>query len=366
MNPKIITSSKRLKIFQINIQCISNKINNLEVLLIEEKPDIVSIAEHWSVKENIELMRLSDYKLVSYYCRTSHKNGGTAIYVKNTLRATNIDVSQLSEELNCEVCAVKISGEDLKVGVISVYRSPVGDFNLFLDKLTSVVQKCTDQTNSLFLCGDMNVDFNSMDSRPKSRFSDFLQCFNLNITSFEPTRIFTDISGKTSISLLDYILTDVDLKSCKTRIFEAHLADHKVVSLDYYYSMKSISSCDSVDKIRYVRQVTQKNLEELNVLIKNTSFEDVYVNSDIDFCFDTFVNIIKEAFTECCPLKRFFTKKGSKPWLSREIKQASLHLKDIYWLHSNIRSVESLKMYRTAKADYNQLLETSKKKYTLT
>lgn len=89
----------------------------------------------------------------------------------------------------------------------------------------------------------------------------------------------------------------------------------------------------------------------------------MFVSSDIDFSFEVFINVIKEAFTDCCPLKRIFTKNALKPWLSPEIKQASLRLKDIYWLHSNIRTVQSLSMYKTAKADYNQLLETSKKQY---
>lgn len=329
--------------------------------MAEEQPDILSIVEHWCVEENIKLMILPGYVQVAYFCRLSHRNGGTAVYVKNGLKASDFNVSNLSEEMNCEICGVKIIANNLKLGVFSIYRSPMNDILAFLDKLTYVLQQCIHRVDSMFLCGDFNIDINKIDSKTKNLFVDFLNCFDFKITCFEPTRVFTDISGRTSSSFIDYILTNTDLKSCKTRVFEANLADHKVISLDYYY----VSAEKKVDKkTQYVRDISQNNLNTFNMSIHDTIFADIYGESDVDVCFQTFVNTIRYVFEECCPLKRVCGEKDySRGWITTEIRESSHHLKNLFWLHSNLKNFNSLQLYKSAKKEYNQLVNNTKSNY---
>jgi len=53
--------------------------------------------------------------------------------------------------------AVEIPDYDLIV--VCVYRSPDGDFSIFLRSLESVIQKVQVRKRWLILCGDWNINF---------------------------------------------------------------------------------------------------------------------------------------------------------------------------------------------------------------
>lgn len=362
--PKSTTNvcNNAIKISLINVQCISNKLNIVQVFVADERPDVLCVVEHWCVEEKIKLMNLPGYIQVAYFCRVEHRNGGTAIYVRESLKATELDISKLSSEIHCDVCAVKVTINNHKIGIFSVYRSPAGDFNIFVNTLMYTVQQCVDKLDSLFICGDLNVDYNKTTIRLRNQFRDFLDCFDLKITSFEPTRIFTDSSGNTYSSLLDYILTNVDLKLCKTRTFEPNLADHKAISLDYDNCTLPVRTHSN--EWRYIRNVSQDSLNKLSSRIREENFASLYAKSSVDDSFEIFLNTIKFLFEECCPLKRVGSSLNRlNGWITPEIKKYSLFLKDLYWLHSNIRTPRSLQIYKTAKLEYNNLLERTKRKF---
>lgn len=196
-----------------------NKMNMLSILFSEKSPDIVSIVEHWCDPDGMATMVIPGYKLVSYFCRTSRKHGGTAIYAKIGLRVSDLCISGLSQELESEFCAVKFVLGGVKFGVISVYRPPTGDIQVFLDKTSYILEQCQSIVDNIFLCGDLNIDFSKNGCRLRSLLIDLLDCFNLNVTNLEPTRVFVDRNGRITATKVDYILTNVTTGSCSTTVF---------------------------------------------------------------------------------------------------------------------------------------------------
>lgn len=63
-----------------NVQCLSNKVLILDVALEESKSDFLLLSEHWLNIDQLFQIRLSNFLLVSAFCRSILKHGGVAIF----------------------------------------------------------------------------------------------------------------------------------------------------------------------------------------------------------------------------------------------------------------------------------------------
>ena len=79
---------KFVNIMPQNIQCLRNKIPELDILINNNisNIDILCVTEHWLRKSEYSFYILPNYQLASIFCRTTHRGGGTAIYIKNDLK----------------------------------------------------------------------------------------------------------------------------------------------------------------------------------------------------------------------------------------------------------------------------------------
>ncbi|KAL3289998.1 hypothetical protein HHI36_023376 [Cryptolaemus montrouzieri] len=264
---------------QLNVQCLTNEINNLDVLLAQVKPDIFSIAEPWCTFDNLRVMSLRNYVQAASFCRPSRGHGYVVLYVRSNLQVDDVGISDLSKEMEFEFVAVKFILSGVEIIVVSAYRPPSGDFQVF---------------------------------------------------SLVPTRVYTNVGGSTSSSKNDYILTNADIDSYETKVFEAHIGDHKALSLVYCFK-NSINKNSPVVKLMKTRNITPRSLDRLVDAVSNVSFEHIYASSDVDFSFQSFIDIVKASITYCC-LAKFtrYTTNLAKNWISGEVKQASVELKKLY------------------------------------
>ena len=76
----------------LNIQSLRYKVDELLVLLDScDYPSAVLICEHW-LRVN-ESVFIDNYQVVSSFCRSVFKNGGTLVLVKDSFLSENIFVS---------------------------------------------------------------------------------------------------------------------------------------------------------------------------------------------------------------------------------------------------------------------------------
>ena len=69
-----------------------------------------------------------------------------------------------------------------------MYRSPDGDFSVFLRSLESVIKKVQVRKRRLILCGDWNINF-MQESRRLRDVQELLSLHNLVNTVRSPTRV---------------------------------------------------------------------------------------------------------------------------------------------------------------------------------
>lgn len=91
------------------------------------------------------------------------------------------------------------------------------------------------------MCGDLNLDF-IKSSLQKQLLLDLLDSYWLKVDSGGPTRVFTNLKGKTTTSQIDYIITNLNLDELENEILETHFSDHKALLLKFW--MREPRTCN--------------------------------------------------------------------------------------------------------------------------
>jgi exonuclease III len=137
--------------------------------------------------------------------------GGVSIFVKKNLKFNQLKKLHHCNEQDIECCFVPLESKHSNIYVLAVYRAPTSDFDLFLNKLESIIDYLYKPTAEFVICGNININYLTESYHKKCQNS-LLESFNLmSIVSF-PTRIqnysntaidnvFIDSSRKEHISI---------------------------------------------------------------------------------------------------------------------------------------------------------------------
>ena len=110
------------------------------------------------------------------------------MFISNNIRSCVINrINDLSIEQHAEFAAVKISDQDIVI--ISFYRSPKGNVDIFLERLENALEFITlNHKNRVVLCGDFNIDVNVYNSK-LNQFLNILEQFDFHYINNLPTRL---------------------------------------------------------------------------------------------------------------------------------------------------------------------------------
>lgn len=155
-------SGKCLNILHQNIQCIKNKLPEIELFInsLTKVPDVICFSEHWMNKDEIQFLKIPNYRIISGYARENFIHGGTAILIRDNI--TDFDnvqwITNLSVEKEIEVsCAIS---NTRKMIILTVYRTCLGDAQIFLRKIEQILYEINMKFNKydVVLCGDFNIN----------------------------------------------------------------------------------------------------------------------------------------------------------------------------------------------------------------
>jgi hypothetical protein len=121
------------------------------------------------------------------YCRIIHKNGGVCIFIHSSIKFNNVSVAKYCVEKDIEACAIKLILTNIKIIVLAVYRSLIGNFNKFLRKL-DILNIFHNNKSKFIICGDVNINYSENCDR-RQQLDALLSTYNLIGTVNFPTRI---------------------------------------------------------------------------------------------------------------------------------------------------------------------------------
>jgi endonuclease/exonuclease/phosphatase family metal-dependent hydrolase len=223
----------------------------------------ISFYEHWLKPDELAYTHIDNFFIASSYCRPHAKHGGVLILLKKGIKSVpRQDINKLSKEVDCELCAIEIPSWI----IVTVYRSPLGNFEDFITIFTAVCELLAKNKNkNVIITGDFNIDINK-DNAKKNSFIDLLNSYALHLNVKDNTRVCS-----TSSSCIDNIITSIYNK-VDVDVLDPHLSDHYAIFLDMQYIEKI-----KVDSVTWTRQMTTNNIKNFCENLDRVDWE--FVNS---------------------------------------------------------------------------------------
>jgi exonuclease III len=309
-----------LTVLHQNIQCISNKLLDIDLVLKSrvENIDVLCFTEHWMKEDYLNLIKIEQYKLVSHFSRKKYNHGGSCIYVKNSIITKEVNCIQgLSVEKDFEMSMTEVVDYDYII--VCIYRSPDSNFRIFLKNLVVVLQKIQLRNKKLLLCGDWNINF-MLDNIRLQELQILLESYGMMNTVRYPTRITPSTE-----SLIDVIVTDKGNPELRASVVYLGLSDH----LAQIAGMSSGKGNKKI-KIVYRRQFTKNRVEEFKNLLSQETWNEVSDCSDVNLSLKAFLDNFLYSFDVAFPYKRVkLREKVNKRWLSKGLIISSNRMKTL-------------------------------------
>jgi hypothetical protein len=149
-----LSKGNYFNIFHQNIRSLKEKHHELLSHLFPNLPHVLCLTEHHLKAFELQSINIDHYIMGAQFCRTNYAKGGVVIYAHNSLCLTAINLSKYCVEKDIEICAVKLEVQSMVFCIITVYRSPLGNFTRFLETLDAVLQSLYSPTLGIIICED--------------------------------------------------------------------------------------------------------------------------------------------------------------------------------------------------------------------
>ena len=134
-------SDQVLRIYHQNICGLGSKTNDLLISLYPNLPHILCLTEHHLRPFQLQLITMDSYILGAEFSRQSFLKGGACIFIQKHLPFSIINIEKFCKAKELEACALRLDFLSFKICVITVYRSPNGDFQSFIKGLDNIINK---------------------------------------------------------------------------------------------------------------------------------------------------------------------------------------------------------------------------------
>ena len=324
-----------LKIYHQNIRSLRWKTHELMSHLYFDLPHILCLTEHLNTME-LSHVTLENYTIGAQFCISHFEKGGVVMCIHNILNSTNIDLSKYCKEKDTEICAVELKINASPVCVITVYRSPLGNFNHSLQSLDAVLQTLYTPAQSFIICGDVNINYLVV-SEQRKQLDNLLLLYNLvSIVNF-PTR-----HNHTSSSAIDNIFIDIScFHDYSLTLFYNDLSDHDAQIL----TIKTLWQSQH-DTTKTVRKVDQHTISDFIYKLSNESWDSIFNNTDVNLMFNFFLNTYLRIFYSCFPLMKIKNNSNTISWMTLGIKTSCKRKRELFLLNRNSNNPALKKYYK--------------------
>ena len=129
-------SKRNFTMFHQNIRGLTiNKIDHIFAYLHTSPVHVLCMSEHHLDMTEIETIRLHNYNLRAKFCRNKFKKGGVCIFTHDSIQCSEINLNKFCKEKDFEICAIELHLQFYKICIVTIYRSPSGDFQYFVNSL---------------------------------------------------------------------------------------------------------------------------------------------------------------------------------------------------------------------------------------
>lgn len=339
-----------LKIGTLNLRSLCNKFPSIKEFVLENSFSVVGMTETWLQPDYPDdLYFIPGYRLVRHD-RVS-RAGGVAFYLQNHLNYTVLD-KNVSESV--EYLIIKTRLKRFTLGLAVVYRPN----DLSLSSLTVIsdiiVSFLSNDVEKFIIVGDFNVNF--LGNSPSSKFlQQLLIQHNCTQLVEEPTRV-----TEHSESLLDLVITNVNVNCISVQVLPFSLSDHNAVSCTLNIK------CDK--PILYHKTTRSfKNFHSDGFQLDASSFnwDRIYCLESLDAKVDHFTTGLLDLFDRHAPIKLVTVdnNKVFNPWFTDVLRLLRRMVRKAWRKYVRSRLQGDRSYYTNLRNYYNGALISEKRAY---
>lgn len=215
---KLVSNSKLLKLFCLNVRIIKNKADKLNCLLesITHNSDILLYCETWlTMNDDPPLPPYSENYEYHGLVRTNSRGGGVTVYVKRCLAH---ELGQEFSQVTNNVESIMIRLE--YVTIVLIYRPALGNKLMFFNFLEQLLHFLSLSSSPFVIMGDVNINILADDTSSK-QLSGLINSFMCANVITESTRLTVQ-----TCTLLDICITNIHPTDCVAGLLSAEISDH--------------------------------------------------------------------------------------------------------------------------------------------
>lgn len=274
---------------------------------------------------------------------------GVAIYAKTDLDLKEVKIMQPVMEKDFEFACCEFNLNTEKCILLSIYRSPSGNINIFLQLLESVLDFLFSKGKYIIICGDFNIDFAIQNN----------VCLNL-LGLFSTYGLIPHVNDYTRVnniskSRIDNIFSNISIDQLNCIVINYHLSDHDPQLL----SIRNVLQKNFQEYV-YKRSYNEQNINRFANLINLEKWDSAYSASNPNDKVNIFLNIFHYHFDICFPKRKRLIRKSRK-WVSPEIREWSTYIRDLWSLYKNTKCRNILDLYNKQIKEYKYFISQYKK-----
>lgn len=344
-----------LNVIYLNARSIVSKINDLQLLASEKKPDIILICESWcSTNTPNSILSIPDYQIETNLridrCDTQYGiGGGLLVYTRNGFTVLPIDNTS---EFN-QHCSLKVLNDDKSTNLIVtlVYRSP-NSTSQNTELLCNMIDSLSNNEPHLIV-GDFNMpEINWINLNCPNKYNQFI-----DIICDKSLDQLVDFPTHQRGNILDLALTN-----CPDRIVNVdslgNLAnsDHSILSIDIISDIKYESPCD------YIPDWSKLDSASFKKFLSDSNIDERIENLDTEESWCFFKNTLDTAISNFLPKKK--RRENSKPvWMTNKVVKLSRQKRRRFAILCKDRTDENLRIYKKVEKDCKKAVRNSKRNF---
>ena len=357
-----------MKICFLNVQGLDGKNDIVLDFVTENLATVLCICEHWMSHSDLEYYYLNGYKLANCYSRKVHKRGGVAILLKDYLEYSKIDLDFLCTEICFEATAICI--EKLRLIIVSLYRSPNGNPEIFLRNLEKLFLFLGKKKKyKVIMGGDINAHFDvNTYKKSVTDFKNILRQFDYAVCNYKPTR---------QNACLDNIFTNLPVNTTRNEVIFFPFSDHDSVWITLKNDEYNCHKEFALYKLIKTRPITTSKMNNFIISLLNEDWKSLYglgmvnANDTFGYFLNRFISIFHSSFPEKqirVKKRNILENKFSKklPWYTTKLTNMKNKLMAYYNLYRNVKNEYNKSNYIRERAKYKRAIVEEKKKYNQT
>jgi hypothetical protein len=258
---------------------------------------LLLFTKHCENFENLALINIPEFKLASSYSRKDHIHGGSAIFVRDKLNfKCRHDILLLNSEINFEISAVEIV--QAKTIYCCIYRSPNGNIDVFMEKMSALLEILQSEMKTCNIVGDFNLD-SLNPSHFYNTLKDICNSYNFSNIINSPTRVQMNCA-----TCIDHCYTN-NIDNLNYVINKNSISDHYGIEL--YQSKLEIGEIENQLFRRKV--LCPKLAQKIITLLEVVNWEILTYINGTDNKYEKFHSILLDSVNKIIPVTSIKKKK---------------------------------------------------------